>query len=445
MDFGLPSDALFYGVSTATTPTGDSWVAKGDYTRMFELYFEGMGKRATDTWLQPSTFIGYQVFDSTRFPRPKFNTVKNWKSRAVQHPCGRAIEKYNNPNTLYVDRYKRQYWSDSRAEYSDPFTGKVASDINWGESQAASNRAWWTLQPRFEGDFQALNFLYELKDFKDIANAISALRPAKIVETLKRARSMINRAKREVAKGNVLQKYLATVSASTRVAAEALLVKRFAIDPTIMDLATLYNQLQSTVQDAQHRFRDKGQEMNRRHYSEEISRSDNRVIAVKGSNYYFAGWGWFQQDQFTATMEFDYMYNVRDKMAAMRKYYGLDLNAGVVWEAVPFSFLLDYFIGIQDAIDAMSQDPNVQTNLHQYCESRLKTFRSGMSYVEDGRTHAMIINGAPARPDQLIIGWEGSLYERRVCAPNKGLYLPRIKVPSVKQAQNIMALVRCLW
>jgi hypothetical protein len=318
--------------------------------------------------------------------------------------------------------------------------------IDWSESATASSRAWWELQPRFQGDFDGLNFLFELKDFKNIAKGISALRPSQIEGSLKRAKSMIRNADRAVRNGSTVSRVVSTANAATRLASEAILIKHFAIDPTVKDLMNLHGQLQNLVSDVQHRFAEKGKSPNRRHYSENI-REEKSLTP-------FSKWSQWQQkgtdlvDNFTATMEFTYDYKTRGLTDALKRYYGLELNAGVVWNAIPFSFLIDYFIGIGDAINRMATDPNVLLSMSQYCESRLVRVKSGLLF--NGSCDAkyrwvVIINGKPALDRDVICAYEGTLYERRVVPPRKGMALPRLKMPSVKQALNMVALARCFW
>jgi hypothetical protein len=317
----------------------------------------------------------------------------------------------------------------------------------WDDSAFASNRAWWEMQPRFEGDFSALNFLYELKDFKNIAKGITALRPSQLAGSLKRAKATIRRAQRRVQEGTATARMYQTASAATRSIAEGILIKHFAIDPTIKDLMTLHAQMANLVSDVQNRFRQKGVDGTRRHYSENIHDDDARVAAYPGTNIPVYK-GLRVKDTFTATMEMHYDYKMRSTTEALKRYYGLEMNAGVAWEATPFSFLLDYFIQVGDAIKRMETDPNVLVKLGQYCESRLVEITSGYTCDDRDlgtRVHAMIVNGKEYRNGQLFSGYAGSLFQRRVCDPRKGLALPRVKLPSVKQAVNIAALVRCFW
>lgn len=434
-DLGIPDDLLVYGYSGTTRPGYPEYVESGDYVNAFRQFFKGMGLRNQTMGSPPPSYLGNQIFSSTTRPVPEYNYCRNQKLKLVCHPYGYWANDYRGGVTQGYIPYTRMQLPIGTAVPTAP------AQIDWSESDFASNRAWWTMQPRFEGDFQALNFLFELKDFKNIAKGISALRPGEITNSLKRAKSMINKARRAVEKGNTLSKTLETARAGSRAAAEAILIKHFAIDPTIRDLTTLHAQLNNLVSDVQHRFRDKGLTENSRHYSETISEFDETVIGAKG--YYWRASGTRVTDVFTATMSHSYTYKMRNHVDALKRYYGAELNAEVAWNAMPFTFLIDYFVKIGDAISAMRKDPNVMLTIHRYCESRLVTKRVGFSMVADPKLSACIINCREGRHGQLFTGYEGTLYERRVVPPRKGVALPRVKLPSVKQAINIAALVRC--
>jgi hypothetical protein len=418
-----------------TNPYQSAWIEKGDYLRAYEEYFKAMGERST--LCNYPNFLGTQVFDSTNRPKPLYNNCSNSKTRFIGLPYGYWTQKYNNATTLYKVPFMRMGLPYGCGPVDAP------TRVDWSESQFASNRAWATMQPRFEGDFQALNFLFELKDFKNIAKSISALRPSQIVGTLKKARARIRAAQRAVSNGSTSSRLIETARCATRSAAEVVLIKHFAIDPTVRDLVTLHSQMLASVRDAQHRFRDSGLTGQSRHYSEEISRVDQTTVGTYNSYWYRKGF--MKTDLFTATMSFSFDYDMRDTMGAFSRLYGFGLNAGVVWNAVPFTFLVDYFVKVGDAIESMQQDPNVHLDLNQYCESRLVTLRSGVMYVPDGRIHCFIVNGAVPEKDQTLTGYEGSYFQRRVVSPSKGIVLPKVKLPSVKQAVNIAALVRCMW
>jgi hypothetical protein len=440
-DFGTAPDQLFWNGGASYAPSNARYIPLGDYTKAFKVYYEYKGLAATTrTFLLPTGWQGMQRFASDNRPIPKYNYCWNSKARLTCHPI------------LYMTGYTSKWplQETGRMYYLYSLPGGTSSvldlgeGVDWSESAFASNRAWWSMQPRFEGDFDGLNFLFELKDFKTIAKHIIALRPSQIHGTFKRVKRAIQRSRRAVETGTATRRITEIASAATRTAAEGVLIKHFAIDPTVRDLMGLHAQLQQLVSDVQHRFRDKGLEGNTRHYSETISESDNRA-AYQAYGSILAGT--HKKDVFTATMGFSYDYKLRGTFDALKRYYGMQVTAGVVWNAIPFSFLVDYFCKVGDAIENMTVDPNVVLNLHQYCESRLITATSGLTWGGSGTypTFAVIINGEEGRVDQPITAYTGSLYERRVVPPSKGMALPRVKLPSVKQAVNIAALVRCMW
>lgn len=433
-NLGAPSDGLYRAYSASANPSS-GWVDVGDYPAAYREYFDSMEKRATVLYY-PS-YLGVQRFRSTTRPKPLYNECSNLKTRLTAYPFGMWYRDYRNSNTMYKDPFWRIGLPSGSASVSPP------DKVDWSESQFASNRAWATMQPRFEGDFQALNFLYELKDFKNIAKSISALRPTQIVDTLKRARAKIRAARRAVESGSTSSRLQSIASCSTRTAAEVTLIKHFAIDPTVKDLVALHDQLATSVRDAQHRFRDSGLAGSSRHYSEKISETDGTTVGTKNSYWYRKGI--YKKDTFTATMSFSFDYEMRDTMDAFSRLYGFGMNAGVAWNAIPFSFLVDYFVKVGDAIESMQQDPNVHLDLHQYCESRLVEIRNGAMFAANGKIHCAIVNGTIPSDYDLITGYEGSYFERRVVSPSKGIVLPKVKLPSVKQAVNIAALVRCMW
>lgn len=440
-DLGAAGDTLYYASAYANVGPSDwRYVGPGDYTLAYALYFKGMGLRASSVVI-PNT-LGYQIFDSTTNPIPRFNNCRNQKLRLVSHALGnwswyRTFPTYETCAGSFYYRYKIP---------TGTTVPEVPELVDWKLSSSASSRAWWSMQPRFQGDFDGLNFLFELKDFKNIAKHIAALRPSKIEESLRKAKNAILRAERAVRNGSATKRAIITASAATRLASEAILIKHFAIDPTVKDLMALHGQLQNLVNDVQHRFRDKGLTTNRRHYSEDIAESESTTVKADPNAWYKVGTKY--EDRFTATMEFTYDYKLRGQFDALKRYYGGELNAAVVWNAIPFSFLLDYFIKVGDAIENMMTDPNVVLEMSQYCESRLISKKHGMMWNGScGRKSSWcaIVNGAPPLDNQMLSGYEGTLYERRVVPPRKGMALPRLKLPSTKQALNIVALARCMW
>ena len=113
-----------------------------------------------------------------------------------------------------------------------------------------------------------------------------------------------------------------------------------------------------------------------------------------------------------------------------------------MWNAIPFSFLVDYFYKVGNAIHAMSVDPNVQLLQRQYCESICRTYANGVVTTGDPRA-TLCLNGKIVGAGSAQSGYTGSIYVRQVKEPNKGSATPKISLPSGRQGTNMAALARC--
>jgi hypothetical protein len=138
---------------------------------------------------------------------------------------------------------------------------------------------------------------------------------------------------------------------------------------------------------------------------------------------------------------------MRARVDALKRYYGLNVNAEVIWNMLPFSFVCDYFLKVANALRNMRTDPNVAMRTLQYAESLLQRSSSGYHYNGDSRVRDFF---APDIMDaygqnNLLSGYESTHFLRRVTHPNKGVALPRVSMPSKRQRQNLIALARVLW
>jgi hypothetical protein len=396
-------------------------------------------------------FIGTQTVSSTEKPRPLFNNFNNYRVRGVELPYTFCNETYNTTNP---QRYV--YAAFTRMSVSSGSDPEDAIPTNpgtyWRLCDGAQRRAWWSMQPRFEGEFQALNFIYELKDFKDIAKHIVKISPSKILNNVKSLKRKLTYASKRVAQGSTSSTLVRTASQATKTMAEVHLAKVFAVDPTVRDLVTLHGQLITLINDVQQEFFDRGLDTQSSHYTESVYETSNLPVYYD-RNKYWVRLGTRQAVKFTATMQYRYEYQMRSWFDALKRYYGLNVNAGVVWNALPFSFVLDYFLKVGQAIDFMRIDPNVELRLMQYCESLLSEASTGWHYVPDPRA-SILINGGTIRknsddispyPYDLFCGYKGDWYTRNVTTPNKGAALPRLTLPSSKQVTNLVALLRAMW
>lgn len=137
---------------------------------------------------------------------------------------------------------------------------------------------------------------------------------------------------------------------------------------------------------------------------------------------------------------------MREGWGLFKHAWGLEVNAEVLWNALPFTFLVDYFYKVGQAIHDMRTDPNVFLKLNQYCESILVSSVSGVSVKDTALAYFYCPCSSKSTGGHTgVSGMEGTLYRRRVRAPNKGMATPRATGATNGQLWNLAALARCLF
>jgi hypothetical protein len=292
------------------------------------------------------------------------------------------------------------------------------------------------MQPRFEGEISMLNFLYELKDFKDIMKHAAKFDYRAISDNLRKLKSNFLRQKRKGLNGAPFDPSLP--------AANIRLVYEYAIKPTLSDVSTILNQLGIIVREAQQEFQLAGEESQKSHYSEEIIHTNS--VVRKAASY---GEGNLNSSRFTATLSYKYDYAMRSDIDAFMTYWGLSGTWEAFWNAIPFSFLADYFCKIGKAVHMMERDRNVSLTTDQYCESVLNDSSYGVFTFADStvKEQAWVINGkyrnGPLATPVFISGLRSTIFHRVLTHPNKGTATPRFSVPTWGQKLNMLALARC--
>ena len=365
------------------------------------------------------TYVGQGIIDyECSFDRLKYNACHHVVSEGVSLPYGYFIKGVSNPSAGYYCGCWRTSPSGSPQRVDSHLTLQTAF---------AANRAWWTMQPRFEGKISLINFLIELKDLKSLAK-----HGYKIMHKLGNLRKTLNHYRRN------------PTYDPTKACAKVYLEYQFGIAPLLKDLSIIWKQMSDIVREVQDEFAAKGQSDDgiTSHYTETLA-STTSVKFGSGNNRYIQT-GTVKETIFTATMQFNYDYKLREGFEAFTKYWGLSGSAEAFWEAIPFSFLADYFVKIGKAIHAMEVDPNVKIYEHKYCESIKTTFTSG---VHVGKTDpgivTLVVDGKSTN-HALVAGYSGKKYNRAPCSPRKGLYIPRINNRGLSNDQKtiIGALIR---
>lgn len=376
----------------------------------------------------PPVNIGEERIEGRSLGKGQMNPVRHRLSVGRNLPHLYYVGKHDNSGYRYLMEYNRL-----ATKAAIPWSLKTLNHPVLDLSGARS-RAWWNMQPRFVGEVDMLNFLFELKDFRDIARTLM-LRSDDLMRIRKALwrLTILPRSKR------------AHLWDSSGAAASAILVNNFALEPLFSDFGKIAMQTMVIVREAQRKFELAGEKWQKSHFSEEIWRENSTTVGT--GNYYWLSNGILKTSKFTATLRYMYDYRLRSDWKAFVDYWGLSFSFNRFWNAIPFSFLCDYFIQIGNSIKAMETDPNVNILDTQYCESLLTTFRNGSSIRPDQRAKLYVVNGTYGLQqdfaDLCISGYVGWLYERYPAEPLKAPASPVFKQPKGKQALNMLALARC--
>jgi hypothetical protein len=440
-DPGDRSDCKYYNsTSLGRSDTGavKSFVEQPDET-LKSWYADGYTKAATVSSI--STLKGAERIQSTTRPKPLFNSCDHTQGRAHNFAYAAVIWKANyvNPTRFgaWYTRYMRKAGTFSSVLLPMP-------QDTWDAYDDARRRAWWEMQPRFETEIQLLNFIYELKDFKHLCKALWNIRVAEIGGRLRAFWKQLQKS-RISDNSPPLQKGIQTLSDLTQVAATERLVEQFAIRPLISDLTAIFTTLAVTIERAQANFANRGNLSQLSHYSENGQTTQTGSYGTLASAPFFDGM--YTASTFTATMQYRYKYDLRRGWDLLSHGLGLDFNAEVLWNMIPFSFLVDYIYKVGHALHAVRLDPNTDVQMLQYSESILNSTSSGI--MADLSVDALLGLHCPcSRTIGVMVpltGYTATHYVRRLVNPHKAMYTPCTKPASKGQLWNLAALIRCFF
>lgn len=309
------------------------------------------------------------------------------------------------------------------------------------------SEAYWDMRPKFEGEVSMLNFIYELKDFRSIAKLLSRSNRSNPLWALSQ----------EVGTTRAWNDTKSVISAPfkspTKTLAEAHLVNAFAIQPLISDLTAIVKQLHQMVDDAQSQFAASGAG-NTRHWSKQLDPVASLTKVGTTSDPVSTWNGSSLQCKYSVTGTQTYVYTPRSRFNATLQYWGLVPSLEATWNALPFSFLVDYFISIGKSLKRMRVDQNVNAYRLSTLTESVKTKYSigrflstypnaaNLGLYGDDKYYSSVSSLNPF----LVDGYECTFYKRVPnVKPYYGPALPRIKVPSSNQLLNMAALARCFF
>ena len=416
-DLGNVADGLYYkNVSTGPLSTYCTIYKLCTEEKALKADADGYAKRTNDSKLK--YFVGscLDTISTTRGKRPaapcelRFNPCTHWQARYFNYPVSGVYKSGTSGGECNYHRFTP--------------VGIVPATVdshNFDGLQNAQARAWAAMQPRFESGVMTLNYILELGD---------VLAPLELaVDGIKALRRIFGS-----------RQWARSVSRldPTKPLANVHLCYEFGVKPFIDDTWNLLTLLRERVQDKLKEFVDDGVDVQTRHYSE------RQVYLQEGLATSTVKSGRYRDTLFTATMDYTYSYELKSFMEAVTRYYGLQLSAAAIWEAIPFSFVADYFIKIGDAIAWSERDPNLAMNVWTYGESLKSRYISGYYADLSNQSWPLVINReVVSKGVAPITGYMAQLYTRYAARPNKGLVIPRLSSGLNKsQMVNLAALAR---
>lgn len=258
--------------------------------------------------------------------------------------------------------------------------------------ESLKRRALSSMLPGIKAELSLPNFIYELKDFrrplKQLASQIRSLAVLKQGLTWKTVGLISYLNARQAIKG-----FRAGLTAKSlvRMVASGYLNLNFNILPLISDIRKIASALSRTKGRINDLINRSGSTQTR-HFRYVWQEYENSKSEKEGGY-----WNWQNQDQtlqvifgnrdvyysptvFHAQLQFN--YNFTEAQVAHAQLYGhldalgITLNPAIIWNAIPFSFVVDWVLGVSQYLDTLAEknlEPTI--NIHSFLWSVLRQRR----------------------------------------------------------------------
>lgn len=295
--------------------------------------------------------------------------------------------------------------------------GSASTAVTAVDWVSLSQQALNSMMPSFNEGNSLLNFVYEMKDFKRLAKAIwnrignpsQGLRP--IIDEIRGFKSNESTLAK-IAKGN--------------------LSYQFAWRPFVSDIRDLYK----TIANFKRRYVEVVKRANKpqqRYWGAWIAGTGNSETLYASGNSRPGSWiggynaemAWFTYRgespgiRYHATLRYRYPLPVElgtsfGRLLALGDALGLNQNLAHIWNAIPYSFLVDWLVNVGSALDRLRVD-NVQfkTEILDFCHS-VKVERRGRLVI----IPRIAFTNLPVGSGITAADVTKSYYERRVGIPN---------------------------
>jgi len=389
----------------------------------------------------PVPLIYEEVMDDVLLPR---GVALMTKSR-FYHYC------YHSTMSMQAQNFALQVVrTDGKAKHFQcsyfPFEGSPISDgpqypasfLSSTTVKTARGEAMDTMVPQFRSDFDLSMFIWELKDFKHLVKLgiqlLNARRQWKALQFLQRkGQQLAGRGPSDA------------LGSGFNLTVGAFLSYNLAYAPLLSDLRNMVEATQAFLKEAYEEFREDGTKFNTSYHS--ATAVPNAQVSQYGTYPCFLR-GMLQWYKYTAFMSYKYTYPLKDSLARLIPYFGLDVTKEDVWNMIPLSFLLDYCLGVGRALalldrsqDASILDPIFGESIALYTQSGM-TLDTSKCYT--GRV--IIVNGQPVKGGYpLLAGYVVKDYLRLPRGEFARVLYPRLRKPKNRQMLIGMGVVMNLF
>lgn len=276
------------------------------------------------------------------------NWIKYTSERNTKEELGyrRSNDCYHRAQTVQwmpwngPDYYGPTYYYKFYGMFMDrpPYEEYASNlDLNVKPDESFNSRAFEAMKPDLESSLSLSNFLVEIADVKHLARFFTGWKTSGSLKGL------------------------------SRKSAEGHLSWKFGLKPFFNDVKLMYSLLIDHSKRIEE-FLDKRNTLQVRHYSEKepYTESVSGWNAWQGGNNMYWRYRTFQSSVTTATMV--YRYTCDDistrarKAMALCDSLGLVFRQSTIWEAIPFSFAIDWIFRVQDYLKA-NEDPLIKAKV----------------------------------------------------------------------------------
>jgi hypothetical protein len=245
--------------------------------------------------------------------------------------------------------------------------GATLQPLSEAQWDAYDQGALSSMLPSMAKGVSLVNFILELKDFKHLVKGREAL-IASFKRTIRRL------------KGKNREKSL------IKLASEGVLLKEFAIDPFISDVSKIIKDLINLESRLAELIRRQGTPQTR-HYSipievSGVSPGRQYIASNLLGSYTWSGkvhqiWEFYAREYlllptYTATVRYTYRLNMEyiTRTRVILDTLGVRLDPSILWNAIPFSFMVDWFVDIQGLLARFSTDNlGIDVSIEDFCSS----------------------------------------------------------------------------